>query len=772
MKSQLSVDKPMEKMLSHFQEGQEIDKRPEKIDENKLSVSVVSVTFQNEENGWTVLRCLDLSQNKDVIVVGEFLEVFPHECFILYGSWIHHNKFGKQFKADRAVPLRPSSLIGMQRYLSSGLYPGIGEKTAERIVDFFGHDTFFKLDHHPELVKDIPKIGKKKAAEIVAVWQEKREKADLYMFLSQHGIGQALGRKIINYYRSDIKLIQSVITKMPYQLIQDIKGVGFLIADKIALSVGIEKHDPRRIEEGVIFALNQAEDKGHCFLYLNQLKEELQKILALDMNEYESDLFSSIERLNRNMRMVSTGDFSHTAIQVGGMRHYLYELFEAEEAVAQAIKNLLNESYFDEEGLDQQVHQHRIHQWLERYCEKSSIKLTTKQWNGATAAVTSKVFILTGGPGVGKTTTANTIIRLFHAMNRSTSLCAPTGRAAQRLTELTGQPAKTIHRLLEWSAQEGRFLKDASNPLTTSVVIVDESSMLDIRLARALFEAVPKTAQLILIGDVDQLPSVGPGNVLKNLIDSELVPMVQLTEIFRQAKTSRIIQAAHDINHGLMPQTENSFQSDCQFFSCEESEDILPMLRELIVHHLGKMGCDMKRDLQILTPMNRGDLGSVNLNIILQELINPAAIDLPQMVYKGSCFRTKDKVIQMVNNYDHQVFNGDIGYIISLSEIDKQMSVDFSGRVVTYKQDEIDELQLAYAITIHKSQGSEFAIVIIPLSTGHFIMLQRNLIYTALTRAKKLAIFIGQEKALSIATKNVSGTKRQTYLTESLRQII
>lgn len=727
----------------------------------KIKAEIAQIRFHNEDNGWTVLKCKNLDDHCEFNGVGYFINIFPKEVFFFFGKWIYHKQFGKQFQIERAVEARPSTKQAICRYLSSGIYKGIGPKTASRIVEQFGHETIDILDNNPEKLRQVPKLGKKAIGNIIRAWKEKRNLANTMMLLSQHGIAGALARKIVKIYQQKELTISEIITQNPYQLIRDVAGIGFLTADKIALSVGITADDPRRLQEAIMFILEQASERGHCYLTTHQLISKLSQLLTLEQEKIITHLESSLTTLNEDLRVITCSHW-------GSVNHYAADLLYAERQSAFYLLRLINTPFAGRDPHADDI-QLRINNWLDRYSEQTNTKLSESQLNAVKTAAVSKIFILTGGPGVGKTTTANAIIQLLRAMGRSVSLCAPTGRAAQRMSELSQMPAKTIHRLLEWSPVERRFMRDEHNTIATQAIIIDEASMLDIRLAECLFKAIPSTAQLIIIGDVDQLPAVGAGNVLRDLINANVIPTCQLTEVFRQAACSKITSFAHLINQGQMPQFDNESANDCHFLHYDSTESILTGLKNLLTISIPNAGYNLAQDVQILTPMNRGDLGSQNLNEMIQELVNPPTPTVSSLKHHGLTFRLHDKVIQTINNYDLGVFNGDIGFICDINSEKKELSVDFSGKQILYKEDSLDDLSLAYAITIHKSQGSEFPVAIIPIAMNHFVMLQRNLVYTALTRAKKLAVFIGNLKALHLAIRNETSAERQTHLKNRLQ---
>ncbi len=683
---------------------------------------------------------------------------------MLFGQWNVHATFGKQFQVSRAVSVRPSERDALVRYLSSGLFKGIGPKIAQKIVRHFGDETLQILDEKPQKLKTVPKLSKKTATKLINAWSEKAKNSEAMQFLSHHGITLNAAQKIINVYGASTV---TAISENPYRLIKHIKGFGFMRADQIARAMNIAVDSPQRIENGIVFLLRTAEDQGHCYQTARQLFSTLGSQLEI---HDEDKIRSALMDLRADGRLESCSAlFPQDADEDYDSTYFvLPDLLEAEKLASERIVTLLR-SPFAKTDPNTEAMQRRISDWLDKFSEKTSKKLSSAQKDGVIGAVSSKVFILTGGPGVGKTTTANAIIHLFRAMGRRVVLGAPTGRAAQRMTEISSIPAKTIHRLLEWSSESGAFLRNEDNKLEADVVIVDESSMLDIRLARSLVEAVPDSAQLIFIGDKDQLPPVGPGNFFRDLIESQCVPLTQLDQIFRQAKSSRIISVAHEINQGLASEFSNSEDSDCHFIEAKSDEEVLERIRSLVLTQLVEAGYDPVRDVQILSPMNKGTLGCQSLNTLLQGLLN-AKVEESNSKH-SFVFRVGDKVIQTVNNYELTVYNGDIGFVEGISD-KRQVFVRFGDRIVRYDAEQSGDLRLAYAITIHKSQGSEFPVVIIPMTMGHYVMLQRNLIYTGLTRAKKLAIFLGAHKAFAMAARNQSSQKRQTQVKGLLQKAI
>lgn len=674
--------------------------------------------------------------------------------FMIFGKWTVHNTFGKQFQVSRAVSVRPNTSEALIRYLSSGMFKGIGPKIAQKIVRHFGEQTLQILDENPQKLKTIPTLSKKSASKLISAWSEKSKNSEAMQFLSHHGITLNAAQKIIAAYGHETV---TVISKNPYRLIRHIKGFGFLRADQIARAMGIADNSPQRIEHGIIYLLGTAEDHGHCYQTMHQIHHGLVHQLGINDEDGIHDALLSL--VNEGLLVAN-----HKEEEV---HYFLPDLYEAEIVCTEVIAHILNAPFRKLDPKSEEFTK-RVTDWLDKFSEKTARKLSVEQKDAVIGSVSSKVFILTGGPGVGKTTTANAIIHLLRAMGKRVVLAAPTGRAAQRMTEISSIPAKTIHRLLEWSSESGGFLKGEDNRLEADVVIIDESSMLDIRLAQQLLLAIPDTSQLILIGDKDQLPPVGPGNFFKDLIESEQVPLKQLDRIFRQAKASQIISVAHNINKGQMSDFNNEAESDCHFLEAESDEEVLDKVKSIVLTNLPDAGYNTLRDMQVLTPMNKGTLGCQNLNVLLQTLLNPFPEGLSQNAHNLP-FRVGDKVIQTVNNYELTVYNGDIGFVEQVTD-KREVLVRFGDRYVKYEFEQSWDLKLAYAITIHKSQGSEFPVVLIPMTMGHYVMLQRNLIYTALTRAKKLAIFLGSSKAFEFAARNKKSQTRQTQFRALLQK--
>ena len=754
--------------------------------EIELRVRVEAIPYTNSEDGWTVVQAIDLDMEQSVKIVGYFALLEVGDYYRFYGSWEFKASHGKQFTAKRWLSSRPTTNDGIKRYLCSGLFKGIGKKTAEKIVGHFGKETLNILDHNPERLSEVKRINKNAVEQLICRWKKKLDTDETIMFLYQYGITGKLARRIFKYYGSSAA---KNISENPYRLIKIMHGVGFNTADKVARSVGIEPLDSQRLQAGIVHVLNLAEnDCGHCYLTTSQLVSKLHDILRLksakvgdvasvelpgrgdekggqpNPPELTTTIAAQILALEETGRLVtiesSCGRESY---------HYSAELYRCEIDIKSSLDSMMSTPLPDDIA-SCPSYRERIYSWIRRYCATTKTNLTEKQRTAVYKAATHKVFVLTGGPGVGKTTTVTTIVRLFLAIKKDVKLAAPTGRAAQRMSEVSGLKALTIHRLLKWSAKsqqdEGTFAHDENNLLKTEVLIVDECSMLDVRLAASLFKALSPKAQLILIGDSDQLPSVGPGNVLADLLKSSAVPYVLLDTVFRQAKESDIIRIAHQINKGSSLKFSNTAGSDCWFIPVLEAGAIKEKIGELIVDLLPAAGYDNFRDIQLLSPMNKGVLGCVALNELIQSWLNPlgkAIFTVDRRSRKPICIG--DKVIQVVNNYELRVFNGDIGYVRQANAKKAEVFVEFPQReLVKYNFEQAQGLYPAYAITVHKSQGSEFPVVIIPMSMSYYIMLQRNLVYTALTRAKSLAIFVGEYKALTRAIRNTQSGVRQTNL--------
>jgi exodeoxyribonuclease V alpha subunit len=825
---------------------------------------VQRVTFHSAETGWSVLKVspFDTPQTLVTVLVHQ-VKVFAGSTMEFRGEWVHNKKFGDQFKAFEAIEKKPATTAALEKYLGSGLIKGVGPKIAKKIVSYFKDQTLKVFEEDIQKLTEVPGIASKKLEGITQSWSEHKAIRDVVLFLQEYGISSLFAVKIFKAYGD--KSI-STISQNPYAMARDIYGIGFFSADKIAQQMGILPDAPIRIEAGVKHVLSASREEGHCYLRHSQIMEKVQELLQIQAAELIDDLLAQLTQKNEiKKRQLIVEDESHDA-------YYSRSLYFDELKVVDHVKARLAQSV--------SVDRHRIETWVMRYCSKHSIQLSDEQRLSVEEIPGHNFSILTGGPGCGKTTTTKVLVQLLLAMKKSVVLAAPTGRAAQRMSEVIGQEAKTLHRLLEWSPGDGGFKKNKSNPIQADFFIIDESSMLDVTLAASLLDALPINSQLLLIGDPDQLPSVGAGNILRDLLDSPMVPRMMLTKVFRQAEESLIIRYAHQINKGNIPQIESPLQKpflwadkcNCMFIDSEEvtqeqlkflyrvknvlahtlktgeeqvisyqdgASEVVSRVGEEIqfrefganrlgeelggpvfqipkkfehvdlqkinlnaslveelklvlkaVHpwsslHHGKTASDMilhlyaktiqnyfgkDMEIQVLSPQVRGSLGTHQLNQMLQQSINPQRAGVKEFRLGAQIFREGDRVIQTRNNYDLGVFNGDIGRIMKIDLEGMCCEVRFSREQnIVYEKDAMTDLSLAYAITIHKSQGSEFDGVIIPIASQHFNMLYRNLVYTGLTRAKKLCVFVGSRKALALAIKQINQIKRQTTVSYLLQ---
>jgi exodeoxyribonuclease V alpha subunit len=805
------------------------------------------VTYHNPDNGWSVLRVFpfDSPSQQETVIVHQ-TKVFAGATMEFQGAWTTHPKFGRQFKATKAVEKRPASAAALEKYLGSGLIKGVGPKTAKKIVTHFGEKALEIFEGEIARLTEIPGIAEKKLEMISQAWAEHRAIRDVMMFLQSHGISTLFAVRIFKEYGDNAI---PYVTEDPYRLANDFYGIGFFSADRVALSIGLAADSNERIMAAIKHVLAAAREFGHCYLTESQIRAQVTELLKMDLGERLPGLLTHMQQDGLLMvrELVSPEGASEPC-------YYSKTLYFDELYVAQRVSGMKAPPAVDGE---------RVENWVSRYCRAKGISPSHEQTAAVKGIVRQRFSILTGGPGCGKTTTTQVLVKLLEAMNLKVLLAAPTGRAAQRMSEVIGNDAKTIHRLLEW--QVGKFKRTDQNPLDVDFLIVDECSMLDVSLTASLLRAVPEPSQVLFIGDADQLPSVGAGNVLRDLIASGTVPCFRLTKVFRQAQESLIVRYAHQINQGELPYIDSPFKmpeiwkqgADCLFLDSDEAtqeqlsfiskvkkyhdlkpsglasesipdadlyefrirEPVIPYETELAipqkfqhvdiekvlaaqtrveelvavvrkVHpwsslHYGLSAADVVRklymewipkyfgnalEIQIITPMIRGSLGALSLNRLIQESTNPPQTGKSQLQVGERVFRVGDRVIHRRNNYDLGVFNGDIGVIQEIDNAELTCAVSFypDGRTVAYQRDDIPELDLAYAITIHKSQGSEFGAVIIPVLTQHFKMLFRNLIYTGLTRAKRLAVFVGTRKALAMAVKNQDTSQRQTFLQKLL----
>lgn len=708
----------------------------------RLSGSVERVTFHSEESGFCVLRAKVKGQRELITVIGSAASITPGEYIECIGIWHNDRTHGLQFKATQLKVVPPSTLEGIEKYLGSGMVKGIGPHFAKVLVKAFKENVFTVIETEPEKLLTLPGIGKKRMEKVTSAWAEQKFIREIMVFLQSHGIGTGRAVRIYKTYGEE-SIIK--VTENPYRLALDIHGIGFKTADTLAMKLGIAPDSLIRAQAGVRHVLQEIADDGHCAAPWETLIEEASKLLEIADLILDEAIHAEIAEGN----LVQEDIDGKTCL-------FLTPLQRAESGTATSILRLLQGA--PPWGV---IDTTKAIPWVEA---KTTLTLSESQREALKLALSSKMVVITGGPGVGKTTLVNSILLTIRAKHMDVTLCAPTGRAAKRLTESTGIEAKTIHRLLEFDPKSFGFKRNRENPLESDLVVIDESSMVDIALMNKLLAAIPDKAALMIVGDVDQLPSVGPGAVLGDIIDSGRVPTVRLTEIFRQAASSRIIVNAHRINKGEMPlKAEGAELSDFYFIPANTPEEIHDKLLQVVTERIPKrFNLHPVKDVQVLTPMNRGGLGARTLNAELQLVLNPKGE--PKVTRFGTTFAPGDKVIQTVNNYDKEVFNGDIGQILDIDVEEGLLNVDYDGRMVEYEFGELDEVSLAYATSIHKSQGSEYPAVVIPLAMQHYTLLERNLIYTAVTRGKKLVTIIGQPKALAMAVKNRKSNKRLTKL--------
>ena len=704
----------------------------------KLRCVVERITYQNAENGYSVMKVKVKGYDDLVTLVGNLLEVPAGSVLLCEGEWRVDKRYGQQFQCETWEEVMPATAYGIEKYLGSGLVKGIGPKFAKLIVGHFGTDTIEVIETDIERLYEVPGIGKKRVEKIRESWEKQKDIKNVMLFLQGFGVSTAYAAKI---YRQYGKESIDKVKENPYRLADDIWGIGFKTADGIARKMGYEMNDERRLRSGLIYTLNQLADEGHCYAEEQQLIATARQLLEADEECIRTAMTHAIE----------TED-----LMLDGTGIYLPPFYYAECGTANRLSTLVHTK---EVG---SIFTARFD--LAKLQRETGIEYDEVQVEAIRQAIASKVMVLTGGPGTGKTTTTKAIIAALQSAGMRILLAAPTGRAAKRMSEATGMEAKTIHRLLEYNPQDG-YKRNDENPLEGDALIVDECSMIDIILMNNLTKALPTTMRLVLVGDIDQLPSVGAGNVLRDIIDSGVIPVVRLTRIFRQAQSSRIVMSAHAINRGCFPDISNGQHTDFFFMKQEEPEKVAETIVSLVRDRLPKAYRQPTANIQVLTPMQRGVVGAANLNMALQQALNHNTAALAR---GGYTFKEGDRVMQLRNNYDKDVYNGDLGYVRSVDMEERTLTVDFDGQLVEYEVSELDELTLAYATTIHKSQGSEYPIVVMPVLMTHYVMLQRNLIYTGITRAKKICVLVGQTKALAYAIHNMKVLKRNTRLKERL----
>ncbi|HEX9370858.1 MAG TPA: ATP-dependent RecD-like DNA helicase [Roseiflexaceae bacterium] len=710
------------------------------------------ITFYSEQDGYTVARVQPRDRDHLVTVVGRLLGVQVGESLELDGRWVDHPAHGRQFEVERYRTVLPATVEGIRRYLGSGLIKGVGPVTARRIAETFGTYTLHVLDHEPLRLREVPGLGPKRAERIVRAWEEQQQIKTIMLFLQDLEIAPGLAVRIYKQYGEQAL---SVVQATPYRMADEIYGIGFLTADKIAQALGIPQDSPQRVGAGLRYTLSQAADEGHCYLPWDELAARGAALLGVDQ-----PVVAAILGAIAITREVHVEEWD------GQRLVYLQPFYRAERAVADRIHDLLRAPsrlapFF------RGANWSRVFAFL---ADRRGIALTDRQQEAVQMALTNKVSVLTGGPGTGKTVSLGTIIMALQQRGEKFLLASPTGRAAKRLAEATGAEATTIHRLLEFSPSGGaHFKRNNEYPLDATMVIVDEVSMLDILLANSLLKAIPPHAHLLLVGDADQLPSVGPGRVLRDILDSLAVPSVHLDTIFRQAEGSGIVANAHRINRGELPHTRDL--DDFFFFPRAAPEPCAELVVELVAQRIPRrFGLDPRRDIQVLTPTHRGPAGVASLNGLLQAALNPPAPNRAEHRFGATTFRAGDRVLQLRNNYDLEVYNGDIGEIVAIDPVDQLLTVRYDGqRDVAYDFGLLDELALAYAISVHKAQGAEYACVVVPLLTQHYTLLQRNLLYTAVTRARRVAVLLGDRRAVAIAVKNNRVAERYSGLARRLK---
>ena len=715
-----------------------------------LEGCVERVVFHAPDSGFAVmhLRC----GTQKITCVGNVSEPAAGENLRVFGSYVTDSRYGRQFRFESYQLVRPSSAEAIASYLASGNVEGIGKVMAKRLVDHFGEETLEVLDNRPERIREVEGIGRKRAEAIAGAWQRQERMREVMLFLHEHGLGGALGAKIATTFGD--RTIE-VLENDPYVLARRIRGIGFVTADRIARSVGIDPRDPSRLHAGLIYCLHDAVGEGHLFLPAEHLLDEAVRLLEVER-----------ELIERALQHLEDAEEVATEKALLGLATYLPPLLAAEREVGRRVLTLASETVPGAPAPDQ------TQAWLAKRGEMSGVLLSKQQAAAVAGALAERITVITGGPGTGKTTIVRVIVKACQALGRDVALAAPTGRAAKRMAELAGADASTIHRLLAYDPFKGAFTKNEDEPLEIDTLVIDESSMIDVPLARDLLRAIPEGAQVVFIGDANQLPSVGPGTFFRDLVASDAVSVFRLTEIFRQAAESLIVENAHRLIHGerptLVPWKERGSAEDCLFVHAREPDRGADLVIRAVTTELPALGFGAD-DIQVITPMHRGPLGVVELNRRLQAMVNPRDRGRAEVRYGDRTVREGDRVLQVVNNYDKEVFNGEIGSVRRVHQQDRHVTVAFDDQEVNYDHQDLDQLQLAYAMTIHKSQGSEYPCVVIVMHSTHYIMLRRNLLYTALTRAERMAVLIGNSAGIMRAALNTEEQRRYTLLKERLQ---
>ena len=722
---------------------------------------VERVTYHAEDTGYTVARLKVPAAHDLVTIVGSFPDIHAGQTLRLTGYYREHAKYGPQFQVVSAQETKPATLTGLEKYLGSGLIKGIGPVTAKRIVKHFGLETLDIIEQSCSRLIEVPGIGKLRVGMIERAWAAQKAIKEVMLFLRGHDVSTTYAVKIYKMYGDQAI---EIVSKNPYQLATDIYGIGFITADTIARKLGIAPDSDFRYQAGLLYVLSQAAEEGHCFLPAQKLIEHATKRLALpDAPVDPARIQTLLDAMAKERHLIVERGYGDLADQ---QICYAPTFYHTEVALARRIATFASKPV--------EVDLERVGLWIDRFTQKRGITLSAEQRRAVELAASSRLLVLTGGPGTGKTFTTRTIVSLWRAMGKLILLAAPTGRAAQRLAELTRVEAKTIHRMLAFDPGTMKFRHDEENPLEAQAFVIDETSMMDLFLSHSLMKAIPPSAQMLLVGDIDQLPSVGPGMVLRDLIASEQIPVVRLTEVFRQAATSQIITNAHRINAGQYPHltpTTKFAESDCLWLEASEPELGAEGIRHLVSEFLPKHGINPAQQVQVLCPATRGEIGTRHLNVMLQQVLNPAKPGKTELSRGGSVLRVGDRVIQQINDYQREVFNGDVGTVASIDPEEQEVVVQFADeRAVNYDYADLSELSLAWAVTIHKSQGSEYPVVILPLFMQHYLLLSRNLLYTGLTRAKQLAILVGPTKAIGFAVKRMLDRQRYTALADRLKQ--